>query len=244
MKDLITATPAQVTMTSLELVEYINSLRDEDTATLAHADFMKKVPKVLGEKDAGFFSDIYFDTYGREQRCYRFQKREACLMAMSYSYDLQAKVYDYMTALENKLTEGMPKLSLLDSARNTFDNALHFAKTFGLEGNQALLSADKATERHTGFSPMRFMQIELIKEHQVVNLTATEIGKQLNPSLSAVATNRLLDALGYQEKLGSAWVPTEKGKPYAVFLDTGKKHSDGTPVTQLKWLSSIIEHIA
>lgn len=243
MKDLTVPTSIQVTMTSLELVEYINSLRDADAANLTHADFMKKVPKVLDEKDAGFFSDIYFDTYGREQRCYRFQKREACLMAMSYSYDLQAKVYDHMTALENKLAEGVPKLSLLDSARNTFDNALHFAKLFNLEGNQALLAADKATARHTGFSPMQFMQIELVKEEQYLNLTATEIGKELTPPLSAIATNKLLDALGFQEKLGAAWSPTEKGKPFAVFLDTGKKHSDGTPITQLKWLSSIIKHL-
>jgi hypothetical protein len=243
MKDLITATTTQVTMTSLELVDYINSLRDEGAALLTHADFMKKIPKVLSEKDTGFFSDIYFDTYGRKQRCYKFQKREACLMAMSYSYDLQAKVYDYMTALESKLTETTPKVSLLDSARNTFDNALHFAKLFNLEGNQALLAADKATARHTGFSPMKFLQIELKNENQTINLTPTEVGKQLNPVLSAVATNKRLEVLGYQEKLGSAWVPTEKGKPYAVFLDTGKRHSDGTPVTQLKWLSSIIKHL-
>lgn len=243
MKDLITAAPAQVTMTSLELVDYINSLRDEGASLLTHADFMKKVPKVLSEKDAGFFSDIYFDTYGREQRCYKFPKREACLMAMSYSYELQAKVYDYMTALENKLADTTPKLSILDSARNTFDNALHFAKLFNLEGNQALLAADKATARHTGFSPMKFMQIELIKEEQHLNLTATEIGKELNPPLSAIKANLLLQKLGFQEKLGSAWVPTSKGKPFAIFLDTGKKHTDGTPVTQLKWLSSIIKHL-
>lgn len=164
-------------------------------------------------------------------------------MAMSYSYDLQAKVFDRMTELEE---QQKPKavLTLLDTARNTFDNALHFAKLFNLEGNQALLSADKATERHTGFSPMKFLQIELRKEEQTLNLTPTEIGKQLNPRLSAIGTNKRLESLGYQEKLGSAWVPTTAGKPYAVFLDTGKKHSDGTPVTQLKWLSSIIEHIA
>ena len=38
-------------------------------------------------------------------------------------------------------------------------------------------------------------------------------------------------------------VPTQKGKPYAVFIDTGKKHSDGTPVTQLKWLNTILENL-
>lgn len=240
MKDLVLN---QVTMTSLELVEFINSQREDSASELRHSDFLDKTVKVLGLEMSESFRSSYMDSMNRQKPCYRFPKREACLMAMSYSYDLQAKVFDRMTELEE---QQKPKavLTLLDTARNTFDNALHFAKLFNLEGNQALLSADKATERHTGFSPMKFLQIELRKEEQTLNLTPTEIGKQLNPRLSAIGTNKRLESLGYQEKLGSAWVPTTAGKPYAVFLDTGKKHSDGTPVTQLKWLSSIIEHIA
>ena len=95
----------QVTMTSLEIVDFINQHRKAlgDNTVLSHADFMKKVPKVLGEKDAGNFSDIYFDAYGREQRCYIFPKREACLMAMSYSYELQAQIFDRMTTMEDVL---------------------------------------------------------------------------------------------------------------------------------------------
>lgn len=240
MKDLVLN---QVTMTSLELVEFINSQREDSASELRHADFLEKVVKVLGLEMSDNFRSSYIDSMNRQKPCYRFPKREACLMAMSYSYDLQAKVFDRMTELEE---QQKPKavLTLLDTARNTFDNALHFAKLFNLEGNQALLSADKATERHTGFSPMKFLQIELRKEEQTLNLTPTEIGKQLNPRLSAIGTNKRLESLGYQEKLGAAWSPTALGKPFAVFLDTGKKHSDGTPVTQLKWLSSIIEHIA
>lgn len=93
-----------VTMTSLELVDFINGRRAEDDPVLDHADFMKKVPRVL-KKDAGKFSDIYFDSMNRRQKCYRFPKRESCLMAMSYSYDLQAAVFDYMTELEQKLAQ-------------------------------------------------------------------------------------------------------------------------------------------
>ncbi|MCY1190269.1 hypothetical protein D9M72_14810 [compost metagenome] len=88
-----------ISMSSLELVDFINSQREEGEAVLDHADLMKKVPKVL-KKDAGRFSDIYLDSMNRRQKCYRFPKREACLMAMSYSYELQAKVFDRMTALE------------------------------------------------------------------------------------------------------------------------------------------------
>jgi hypothetical protein len=33
---------------------------------------------------------------------------------------------------------------------------------------------------------------------------------------------------------------TEAGQPYAVWLDTGKTTSDGTPVRKLKWSAEII----
>ena len=53
---------------------------------------MAKVPKVLGEV-APKFSGTAFYTNGTgakvERAIYTLPKREACLMAMSYSYDLQ-----------------------------------------------------------------------------------------------------------------------------------------------------------
>lgn len=92
-----------LTMSSLELVEFINSERlmvDGDNAvTLRHDNFMAKVPEVLGV-DAGKFSGVYLDTRNREAPCYNFPKREACLMAMSYSYDIQAKIFDRWQELE------------------------------------------------------------------------------------------------------------------------------------------------
>ena len=93
-----------VTMISLELVDFINSHRAEGAPTLAHSDFLKKVPRVL-KKDAGKFSHIYLDSLNRRQKCYRLPKRECCLMAMSYSYDLQAAVFDHMSELELRLAQ-------------------------------------------------------------------------------------------------------------------------------------------
>lgn len=89
-----------VTMTSLDLVEFINSQRKEGEAELRHDHFMAKVPLVLGETVAPNFRGYYKASNGKQNPCYIFQKREACLMAMSYSYDLQAKVFDRMTVLE------------------------------------------------------------------------------------------------------------------------------------------------
>lgn len=106
-------TNAGITMTSLELVDLINDHRKAQAeaagqpfpskgfAKLEHADFLKKVPDVLG-LGAGKFSGTYLDVQNKERPCYRFPKREACLLAMSYSYELQAAVFDRMTALEQR----------------------------------------------------------------------------------------------------------------------------------------------
>ena len=104
MKNTLQVTEnAAISMTSLEIVEFINSRRPEGSAELRHADFMTKVPKVLDEKDLRNFSEIYFDSYNREQRCYRFPKRESMLMAMSYDYAAQAAIYDRWQELETQL---------------------------------------------------------------------------------------------------------------------------------------------
>ncbi|MBK0115617.1 MULTISPECIES: phage antirepressor KilAC domain-containing protein [unclassified Delftia] len=108
----ITAISAAVlTMTSIELVDFINDERkakadaagepfpSKGFAKLEHKDFLEKVPYVLPQTSAEFSADLP-DSYGRPRRGYRFPKREACLMAMSYSYETQAKVFDRMTALE------------------------------------------------------------------------------------------------------------------------------------------------
>ncbi|MDG9927397.1 MULTISPECIES: phage antirepressor KilAC domain-containing protein [unclassified Pseudomonas] len=110
-----------VTMTSLELVGFINEHRKDQAEQagqsfpseafpeLTHANLLAKVPKVLGETSHSFECDLP-DSYGRHRRGYRFPKREACLIAMSYSYDLQAAVFDRMTALEEAQRTAVPAI--------------------------------------------------------------------------------------------------------------------------------------
>lgn len=98
-----------VTMTSLELVQFINNQRDVSAAELRHSDFLEKVPLVLGAECSGNFRSTYKASNGKENPCYKFPKREACLMAMSYSYELQAKVFDRMTELEQQNAPRIPQ---------------------------------------------------------------------------------------------------------------------------------------
>ncbi len=115
----------QVTMTSPEIVDFINAHRqavatiEKPYKELRHDHFMAKVPQVLGEKAAPIFlgADIYTNgTGGTVQRqIYRFPKREACLMAMSYSYELQAQIFDRMTAMENHIAaQNLPSYAIDD----------------------------------------------------------------------------------------------------------------------------------
>lgn len=126
-----------VTMTSLELVDYINSERIAEAnslctddmavraAELRHDDFLRKVPKVLGEEVARNFAGYYKASNGKQNPMYSFPKREACLMAMSYSYDLQAKVFDRMTELEQR---NAPVIAMPN-----FSNPAEAARAWALE---------------------------------------------------------------------------------------------------------------
>ncbi|WP_420299770.1 Rha family transcriptional regulator [Edwardsiella tarda] len=109
------------TMSSLEMVDYINADRKSKAeaqglkfpckrfSKIQHKHILAKTPKVLGEEYSAKFLAEYKDSTGRDLPCYQYPKREACLMAMSYSYELQAQVFDHMTALE-----GRKDINLLD----------------------------------------------------------------------------------------------------------------------------------
>lgn len=57
---------------------------------------------LLGD-DASFFRCTYLDSQKRQQPMYRLPKREATLMAMSYSHEISAQVDDKMQAVEKQL---------------------------------------------------------------------------------------------------------------------------------------------
>ena len=112
----------------------------------------------------------------------------------------------------------------------------------GITGNQCTLALDKVYKSYTGRSLLLTTGIEL---------EAPVKGQALNPSKIAEflgigkgnaggrVVNALLENAGYQRRVGNQWEPTELGKPYAYVTDTHKRHSDGTPIIQVKWYSGI-----
>lgn len=130
--------------------------------------------------------------------------------------------------------------SIYDTAASTFSGYTRVAKLFGLEGNAALISANVATRKVTGIDFQHDLQIELKTPDQHYLLTPTQIAERLHLSGPREA-NRLLAARGLQTKESGQWVPTDKGKAFSTLLDTGKKHTNGCMVQQLKWKESVLK---
>ncbi|QGR74001.1 phage antirepressor KilAC domain-containing protein [Acinetobacter lwoffii] len=128
----------EVTMSSLEIVDFINEYRaksETNPVQLRHDHFMAKVPKVLGLEGLPKFRDTYINQQnGQTYPCYHFPKREACLMAMSYSYELQAQVFDRMTAMEDAL-----------KAKNSFDitNPAHLLQAIEIQAKLNIELSEK-----------------------------------------------------------------------------------------------------
>ena len=131
---------------------------------------------------------------------------------------------------------GRYSISLLNG---TFDFAKSLYELAGLKDNQLVLAMDKVYQRHFGYSALTTAGIPLKAAELERLLTPTEIGKELGESARLV--NALLLGMSYQRKVVNGYEPIGDGKTYGVMLDVGKSHSDGTPVRQLKWKSSIID---
>lgn len=126
---------------------------------------------------------------------------------------------------------------------NQLEQQLEVAKFIleaaGITGNQQALSLNNFVKAKTGEDYLALSGAQLVAPQQKQLLTPTEIGKPLG--LSAIKVNKQLEAMGLQYKTEAGWQPTDLGlKRGAVLLDTGKKHSNGTPVRQLKWPCDIL----
>ena len=122
--------------------------------------------------------------------------------------------------------------SIMSAAKMIFSAA-------GIKNNQLALALDKIVVHYTGESMLGISGIALEAPTKKQLLNPTQIGKILGGK-SPRKVNELLERLGFQENIAGLWQPTDDGQVYAVMLDTNKRHSDGSPVRQLKWDSDIL----
>lgn len=134
----------------------------------------------------------------------------------------------------------------LQAVAKEYKGALALAKLVGYKDNQAHLAANKAVLKATGYNVHAEMNLQLEAPAQSRLINPSDIGLMIN--LSGIKVNQLLKDKGFQidrrdSKNRIVWTPTEKGLKFSTLMDTGKKHSDGTPVQQIKWLESVIKEL-
>lgn len=128
-----------------------------------------------------------------------------------------------------------PKAITLETKVNVARIVLEAA---GITGNQLALALDKGIRKDTGESSLEWTGTQLTAPTQERLLNPTELGKPLG--LSPRTVNSRLQAKGFQVKGVAGWELTPTGKALGgVYLDTGKKHSSGVPVRQIKWPATV-----
>ncbi len=133
---------------------------------------------------------------------------------------------------------------LTPSLLDIFKCAKFIFEIAGLKGNQLAFALDNVFKFYTGKSALEAGEVDLIAPTQCQLLTPKQLAVHFgfsNTKRGVKIINYLLEEAGYQYKTThNSWEPSELGKPFAVLLDTNKKHSDGSPVRLLKWNSNII----
>lgn len=113
----------------------------------------------------------------------------------------------------------------------------------GIDKNAAAIGANQIATAQTGVNLLALAgQQHLPTPDQEICFTPTELGHRR--CISAKTFNRTLADAGLQERIGEHWVPTAKGRPHAVVLDTDKAHGNGTPIQQVKWKDSVLAEVA
>ena len=222
-----------------------------------HKNVLRDI-KTLIEQGAitqlNFELSTYKDASGKSNPEYRLGFDATMTLVTGYNAVLRAKVIKRWRELETgeaKPISQTPVQSLLpeEIMVRGLKASHEMALFFGLEGNQALLCADKAVRKLHGISPVALLEVDLKAPDNEALIIATEIGKRFDPPKSAKFINLTLADLGFQKKVERKtnkfeWRLTEKGKGYGMYVDVGKSHSDGTPIQQIKWKESVISMIA
>jgi len=200
-----------------------------------HHEQIQGVNIVLDER--GYWKEVNLDKYHTD------------ILVSGYEIRYRAAIIKRWHELEAVVTvTETPKTDYEVFARIS-QAMIDIAKQYNLVGNQALLSANRATKAVTGIAPMDLLGItHLVADHKEVLLTVTEVGTRLREPMLPITANKLLEKLGFQtsyrdHKKVLQWEVTPKGEAYCEVLDTGKKHSNGIPIKQIKWKASIVAEL-
>ena len=169
------------------------------------------------------------DTLGREQEATFVTEPQLYFVLMRSRSDnarpfRQWVVNDVLPAIRKT---GRYEVKPVNPLAQQLEVAKFILDVAGITGNQQAISLDNLVKAKTG-------------ESMLALTGPTQLGEPLG--LSAIKVNKRLEALGLQFKTEAGWQPTDAGLAKgAVMLDTGKRHSSGVPVRQLKWPADILQ---
>jgi len=170
-------------------------------------------------------------------------------LAMIENNDIGRNIRKYFIKIEQKFSQKLEKQEEkrispkdIQEMSELGTELIKLSKVFGFKGNQVILSADKGVRNITGHSPLKLLdEIHLVANEKTKIFSPTQLGKEIGKT--AMEINLLLADIGFQKKVGKIWEVLESGLEFAELLDTNKKHSDGTPVKQIKWQKEVLEKI-
>lgn len=212
----------------LDISQYRDAIStlDEDERASVVVDTLGGPQNMSAVNESGLYT-LVFKSRKPEAKAFRKWVTSEVLPAIR-------KIGQYKAATANMTSE--------EFTSRTFAALKSIAITAGLEGNAATVSADNAMMRIYKVSPLKLLQIELKNPDQQLFLTPTQIAQRLGFS-GPREVNKLLAHEGFQSNINGTWVPTDKGREYVVLLDTGKRHSDGVMIQQMKWKEKICDKL-
>ena len=241
MSTLATLSSAPATMTSREIAELTGKRHDH-----VLRDIDRLLETLSPDLGNGFKSSTYVSgDPPREYRQFILDRDSTYCLVAGYDANARMRIIKRWQELEEQTFAQPPKLTREERYRlGVYRDAVKTARMMGFNENMALLSADNYCKNTLGIGVLAHMgATHLIADQRGKVYTPTELGQLVNPPMSAVKFNLALEAAGLQCKEMGTWMPCDAAEGLFEWADTGKKHSLGTPVKQLRWFKAVLDRL-
>ena len=199
-----------MTMTSLEVVEVINSYRDVDAAQLQHNTFIAKVRKIADEISLkNILQSTYKNSRNQKQPCLLLDKKACLLMVASETPKVLQAIIDRWLELESaeaarstaKAMDAENRAALRMEYRPMTDALKSVREDIGKETKAHHYSneADMINRIVTGYPAKKYKAVHEMPDSSLRDLL-TPIQKQAMLSLQKANTVYLEEGLSFEER--------------------------------------------